>query len=123
MINEMKDIPIAEAVEIALQAKKSWTEPNLKHFEFEIRKQDGTLDIEFVRRGRNLKVGTGVSCDGRGLQDGDVWKTDIIQVSGETARTPEFAVQIILSGDYWMSELVNLLSRVDRSRSNTRKLF
>jgi len=87
MVNEMRDIPIKEAVEIALEEKNSWTEPKLKDFEFEIRKDDENLDIHFVRRGRNLKFETSI-CNGVGNpRNGEVWKMDIIQVKGEMVRT------------------------------------
>ena len=87
MVNEMKDSPISEAVEIALRAGKCWKEPILEDFEFEIRSRDGDLDVEFVRRGRNLKFRACMRGEMRVTQDGEVWKTDIIRISGENIQT------------------------------------
>ena len=81
MTNEMRDSPIKEAVEIALRAKKHWIESILDDFEYEIRSRDGDLDVEFVRRGRNLRFSDRINDDMRVTRDGEIWKIDIIQES------------------------------------------
>ena len=86
MDNDVGDIPIAEAVKIALRAKGSWKEPTSEDLEYEIQKCGNDPDVIYVRRGKNLKFGTwvrGQSC----VRAGEVWRTDIISVFGELIQT------------------------------------
>ena len=86
MINQMRDISIKEAVKIALLGRSSWQEPVLEDFEFRIQKEDDDLDVQFVRRGKNLQVGTQVNVCERSPQEGEVWKIDIIRVGRELVQ-------------------------------------
>jgi hypothetical protein len=78
---------MSEAVELALQAKKVWKEPALQLLDFEIRKAEGEFDIEFVRSGKGLKPGGSHNEIGRTPENGEVWKVDIIRISGESIQT------------------------------------